>query len=108
MYKKIIRRSLPLADVLIWPFVIPSAIFLKGIRTAGIENLPLCRRILRQIGVMPVRNHYYEPYYDVKNFTRKKRTLPGIDWNLKEQIELLNSFKFKQELLDYSFSVLTI
>ena len=55
------------------------------------------------VGVFPIRKHYYEPQFDFRNqaipFTRD-RALPGIDWNIEKQLELLTHFSFAQELYD--------
>jgi hypothetical protein len=50
-----------------------------------------------QVGVFPIRNHYYEPLFDAralsKSFSRE-RDLPGIDWNVDEQLPVLEKFRF--------------
>jgi hypothetical protein len=53
------------------------------------------------VGVFPIRNHYYEPLFDARALTRpldQARDLIGIDWNLKEQLSLLASFHYNDEL----------
>ena len=54
-----------------------------------------------RVGVFPVRNHYYEPQFDMRGLRTllsDDRTLPGIDWNVGEQLELLGRFTFGAEL----------
>ena len=56
-----------------------------------------------RIGVFPIRNHYYEPQFDnrkTKQPFSQDRSLPGIDWNIDEQLELLNKFTLSHELAD--------
>lgn len=95
------KRLLPIADLLIAPFVVPAALLLKGLRIAGLHRLPLAKRILIGVGVFPIRDHYYEPQFDnrtpSKSFS-KDRDLPGIDWNVAEQLSLLEKFSFSDEL----------
>lgn len=96
-----------LADILLSPLVYPAGHFLKWIRTLGVAKLPRCKQALMHVGVFPISNHYYEPRFD--NRTLKKpldadRNLPGIDWNVSEQLELLKSFAFADELKDVSRS----
>jgi hypothetical protein len=55
-----------------------------------------------QVGVFPIRDHYYEPQFDNRNprtdFS-ENRNLPGIDWNIQGQLKMLGLFAFSQELL---------
>ncbi|GMU96910.1 MAG: hypothetical protein AMXMBFR50_24250 [Ignavibacterium album] len=55
------------------------------------------------VGVFPIRNHYYEPQFD--NRTPKldfslDRNLSGINWNISGQLELLERFIYSRELED--------
>lgn len=89
------------ADLLMAPAVYPAAALLKLVRTAGVERLPLCRRVLRQVGVFPVRNHYYEPLFDDRELREpldRPRPLPGIEWEDEAQLELLERLRFADEL----------
>lgn len=99
--KSLIKRVLPVADLLLTPFVYPAAWLLKNIRRAGVQRLPFCRKALLNVGVFPFRNHYYEPQFDNRSPKAdffQDRDLPGIDWNLSGQLALLESFVFSQEL----------
>jgi len=99
---KVLAKSfLPLADAMLAPLVYPAAFLLKMIRMAGIHRMPYCRKGLMQIGVLPIRNHYAEPLFDSRTLVRpleQERHLPGIDWNVAEQLNLLKSFCFNDEL----------
>lgn len=57
--------------------------------------------MLLKAGCFPVRDHYYEPLFD-KKYLRcplsQDRNLTGIDWNIKEQIDILNLFYYNTEL----------
>jgi hypothetical protein len=97
------KAILPFVDIALAPAVYPAAYLLKAIRRAGISNMPFCKRILMQVGVFPIRNHYYEPLFDSRMLRRPldhDRALPGIDWNINEQLSLLKSFCFNEELKD--------
>jgi hypothetical protein len=99
--KKMILRILPIVDLLLVPFVYPAAWLLKKVRSAGVRRLPHCRNALMKIGVFPIRDHYYEPQFDnrkTKQPFSMDRNLPGIDWNIAEQLELLATFSFSHEL----------
>ncbi|MRS12848.1 MAG: class I SAM-dependent methyltransferase [Actinobacteria bacterium] len=88
------------------PAVYPAAWILKNVRARGVERLPRCRSALLRIGVFPIRDHYYEPQFDMRSARRpwaQARPLPGIDWNVDEQIGLLESMCFASELADTPF-----
>lgn len=90
-------------DILLLPFVYPSAWVLKNLRHAGVHRLPLCKSALMKVGVFPIRDHYYEPQFDnrkAKKLFSQDRNLPGIDWNTTEQLEVLAGFSFSEELGD--------
>lgn len=56
-----------------------------------------------KLGILPVLDHYYQPLINPKKHLTKslraERSLPGIDFNVKEQLELLKKFTFGDELL---------
>ena len=101
--KKLIIKLLPLADIILMPFVYPTALLMKNIRKARVDRLPLCKSVLLRVGVFPIRNHYYEPQFDYRGSKLDfsgNRNLPGIDWNVSGQLETLKAFTFAHELAD--------
>lgn len=101
MLKRIIKFLLPIFDFVLVPLVYPSALLLKNIRLVGVHHLPRCKKALLNVGVFPIRAHYYEPLFDERFITRPltdDRNLPGIDWNTREQLALLESFSYNNEL----------
>lgn len=101
--KKLILKIMPYADIFLVPFVYPSAWLLKNIRKVGVQRLPFCRKALFSIGVFPIRNHYYEPQFDMRKTKRsfsEERSLPGISWNIEEQLDMLGRLTFAEELQD--------
>ena len=96
-------RLLKSIDVLLWPFVYLSGLLLKKVRYLGVHRLPRCRKTLLDIGVFPIRDHYYEPQFDHRNPKKpfsEDRALPGIDWNVDGQVSLLKRLSFAKELTD--------
>lgn len=90
-----------LADPLLAPFVYPAGGLLKLIRRAGVHRLPLCRAALMQVGVFPVRDHYYEPQFDHRGARAdfaSERALPGVVWNVEGQLEMLDRLVCAEEL----------
>ena len=90
------------ADLVLMPFTLLSALLLRFWRARGIENTPASRLVFRSVGLLPIRDHYYEPLFNPKYIRRPlddARDLPGIDLNLPAQLELLERFAFQTELL---------
>ena len=57
--------------------------------------------MLIRAGCFPVLDHYYEPAFNnesVRSLLEKDRPLPGIDWNVADQLGLLDSFSYHSEL----------
>lgn len=91
----------PFLDALLLPMLVPAAWLLRFVRRAGVDRLPKCRSALVSIGVFPIRDHYYEPQFNYRHLRQpfsRDRSLPGIDWNVPEQLELLAGFSFAGEL----------
>lgn len=96
-----LERLLRILDVLMAAPVLLAAVLLKGARRAGLHRLPLSRGVLRRVGMMPIRKHYYEPMVDasmLRTDLTTERELPGIDWNVEGQLEFLAKARFTTEL----------
>src|SRR5437016_275766 len=103
LLNKTLLRFLRVIDLLLVPFVYLCAWLLRIVRHAGVQNLPLCRTTLLHVGVFPIRNHYYEPQFDNRKARlpwSNDRSLPGIKWNIQQQLRILSTFKFAEELED--------
>lgn len=103
--KKFVKKYLQnvVEDVILVPFVYIAAVLLKAIRRMGVHRLRLCKAALMNVGVFPIRDHYYEPQFDNRNPNpdfSEDRNLPGIDWNLPGQLAMLDRFIFSDELAD--------
>lgn len=105
--KKLVIKFLPMADAILFSFVYPAAFFLKFIRFVGVHYLPMCKKALLQIGIFPIRNDYYEPLFDTRHLRQplsKNRDLTGIDWNVEQQLSVLDGFQIGNELKDVSLT----
>jgi predicted O-methyltransferase YrrM len=64
--------------------------------------MPVSKKIFEKVGVFPINDHYFEPLFNTsKHITvplSKDRNLPGIDMNVDEQLEILASFDYVEEL----------
>lgn len=102
--RAVVRSIAGVGDVLLAPLTALSASWLKLIRRVGLHRMPASRTILLGIGLLPVRNHYYEPLFDMRALRHPlddPRDLPGIDWNVDEQLAILDRFDFAAELLAF-------
>lgn len=61
--------------------------------------------IFMGMGILPVKDHYYEPLINPKKHLikslREDRPLPGINFNDSEQLALLSKFTYADELLKF-------
>ena len=84
------------------PVTLFSAFWFKYIRTGNIRQMPLSEKIFMKVGVLPIKDHYYQPLVNpAKDVTKpldEPRTLPGIEWNIEEQLRLLEKFDLVDEL----------
>ncbi|MES2679697.1 MAG: class I SAM-dependent methyltransferase [Bacteroidota bacterium] len=106
MKRKILRSIWSLLKLLIAigaPFTFLSALWLKLVRKVGIGKIS--DSIFMRLGILPVADHYYEPMINPKKHLTKPlrddRPIKGIDFNVKEQLELLAQFKYNEELVQF-------
>jgi predicted O-methyltransferase YrrM len=93
-----------LAEIVLWPFTALAALWLRALRVMGFQHLPVSKRLLLKIGVLPIRDHYYEPMINPAHLRfelSKRRLLPAIDMNDEEQLSILERFNYQDELLGF-------
>ena len=87
------------------PLVYLSAVILKAIRRRVIHagsSMKVSKSILAKVGVYPILDHFYEPLFNYGDIARElntNRSVPGIDFNVSEQLGLLSKFHFNEELV---------
>lgn len=104
------RMTTPLLDLLMLPLLLPSALVMKTVRRMGLQRMTMCRALLVYLGVLPIKRHYYEPYLDQSLLRRplsEPRALPGIDWNIPEQLAFLDSLRCEAELAQITPDITT-
>ena len=92
-----------LVDILSIPLTLVAAIWLKGLRILGLKHVPLTKNLLISLGVLPIRDHYYEPLFNPRHLRHSlalDRSLPSVDLNFKEQLTLLSRFSYQNELAE--------
>jgi len=101
--KNYILKFIHLIDIPLAGIIWLPAYILKIYRKIGSKKLKICTKVLKWIGVMPIRDHYYEPLFlpeVLKKDLREERVLPGIDLNKNRQLELLNKLNYDQEFIE--------
>lgn len=92
---KILRKLSCLSDILFFMPVLISGLILKIFRLFGARYLPVSTRLLRKIGVFPVLDHYYEPWFqghvDLQNFYSEP------PFALDKQLQVLSELDFSHE-----------
>jgi predicted O-methyltransferase YrrM len=100
-HRQALQWLVPAADLMISPLAYFCASVLWVVRRVGVQRLPRTRGMLLRAGCFPIREHYYEPSFDnesIRTLLSTERNLPGIDWNIAEQLQLLRSFSHHDEL----------
>jgi hypothetical protein len=95
------KFAVPVVDVLLCPFLLLFSIFARLFRSIGSQRLPASRWLLRSLGVWPLRRHYYDPLFDPKDLSYPQdsvRPLIGLDWNIDQQLAILERMRFAHEL----------
>ena len=104
VFKRKMRKKLVQAiDKLGQPITFVAVLWLKSIRRLGIKNMQRSLQLFRHVGIYPLTNHFYEPLFDPVQLHRpldEDRQLPGIDFNVQEQLEILRGFNYQAELLN--------
>jgi len=83
------------------PFTFLSALWLRFVKKAGPGKIE--DRIFMQLGILPVLDQYYQPMINPRKYVMKSlrddRKLIGIDFNIKEQLQILAQFNYNEELI---------
>lgn len=94
-----IRPLYPLLDFIMLPFTTVAAFWLRLVKFMGLKRFAFSRRILSKVGVIPIVDHYYEPFYFGKEFNKRRRTISHLEINIDKQLVLLNKFRvFSNEM----------
>jgi hypothetical protein len=98
-----------LLDLILLPFTLIASIWFKFIRIYNITLFntisPFSKFVFKKVGIFPIANHYYEPLFDsskILKSLRSDRNLPGINFNVDFQLNLLEQFDYNSELIEIS------
>ncbi len=102
--RPVLKAIAPSIDILAAPLSAVCGLYLRLLRRYGLERLPLTRRALDLVRVLPVPFHYHEPAVnprDLRYSLGDERQLPALDLNVTEQLELLSRFHYGAELTGF-------
>ena len=101
LLKKTIVKSRLLFDVSIFIFVFPITQNSEIYKLLGVKNLTLSTKLIRKIGIYPIRNHYYEPQFihdHIIHKFNKKRKIDKIFNYRKSDFKILNKLRYSNEI----------
>ena len=91
-------------DLLLLLPILISGLILFFYRWVGSKRFPLNTLLLKKIGIFPIRDHYYEPLFNDKHLIKnklKERNLPGINFHLSKQLDLLEKLNFQTDFSNF-------
>jgi uncharacterized UPF0146 family protein len=97
-----LEKALPILDAVVALFCLPASFLFLFVRRFGVEKLRLTRKVFMNVGVFPIRDHYYEPLFNPRHLGKPlddDRILPGINLNDAGQQKLLGELSFSDELV---------
>lgn len=110
LLKKLILQLSPIFDFVFVVISVPAAYILLAYRKFGSARLPSTTKLLKAIGVFPIRDHYYEPMFQEKHLHKplnEERDLPGLNLDLPKQIEFLKTLGFADELAQMNLNLIS-
>lgn len=99
----VLTASLRLFDLFLVLLAVPAAWVMWLFRRVGAARLPITRNAIISSGVFPIRNHYYEPLFDMRHLRMPPdtpRILPGLNLRIDDQLSLLAELNYATELVE--------
>jgi predicted O-methyltransferase YrrM len=106
--KLVLKRLLLIAkkpiDILLSIIIILPAYLMLFFRRFGAKRLPITSKVLKFIGVWPIRDHYYEPLFNSRHLsshTDMARFLPGLDMKIDNQLLFLKNLRAANDFITF-------
>ncbi len=96
-----LKTTLRVLDVPFLPFLVLAAFMLKFVRMAKVQHMPVCRNMLKRIGVFPIIDHYYEPLFNdrcLRKSLQEDRIIEGLDLDIEGQLAFLKQLDYADEI----------
>ena len=91
-----IGLAAPFFDILLAPLTIVAVVWFRITRYWGVKKMPITKWVFLKMGLFPIVNHYYEPLFDYRKVSYKRKNNTLLDLKENDQLLFLNS------LLPYS------
>lgn len=100
--KESIKRFILIgADVFVYPCNVFFMAIWRIIRHYGLQYFPLHRSLIRNIRILPVPDHYYQPQFLYsQSFNPEKERRLTLNTDVVPQINLLNALSYDEELVE--------
>ena len=104
--KKLVIISLKIIQYIFSPIILLVLLILKLMRLAGYENFKFLRQLFFLTGVLPISDHYYDPFSrnKIKNYKNHKRNINFIDFNIDFQLDFIKNFSYQNELKEFPYN----
>ena len=103
MKENIKRACLLVFDLVLSPLNYLFLSVMRVFRHYGLQYFPVLRSIVKQTGILPLNNHYYQPQFVYSNGfdPEQVRQLP-INLDMNQQLSALEKLSFREELKGFS------
>jgi predicted O-methyltransferase YrrM len=78
--------------------------WLRWVRREKLHRMPRMLALIERLGVFPLNDHFYEPMVRRSMLDpdwSKNRSIPGLEIDLEAQWKLLDSFDYRDELMQF-------
>jgi len=106
--KKISIRYKLFFDLSIFLFCCFAAIIFKIYKLLGVKNLRLSTKVIKKIGIFPLRDHYYEPQFKndhLRSINEKQRKIDKIFNHKYSDFGILKKLKYSKELINLKLKI---
>ena len=87
-----------IVDFVLFPMVLIVSLWIRLIKFIGLKKFVASKFIFSRTGIFPLVDHYYEPRFNFENYEQLNRELGAIDYNHTNQLAVLKSFSYREEL----------
>ena len=84
------------------PVITVAAFWLRLVKFLGLKNFIYSKEILDKVGIMPIVDHYYEPFYFREKFGQKERIINHLKIDKDSQLALIEKISFAHEINQFA------
>ena len=100
--KKVLPFIFPIVEIVFIPAIFIGSAIMFLYKRIGPRRFSICTKILRFVGVMPVYNHYYDPFYKkIDTNIHQSRFFLSELFNSDLHLSLLKKFTYKDDFNEF-------